>query len=438
MPMGGALGLPQSPGMTLTALWHPFADMGSVEHDRMLITRAEGVWVWDEAGRSYLDGTAALWYANLGHGRPEIAEAVHRQLRLLDAYSIFGDYANEPALELPERLAALAPVPGSRVFLGSGGGDAIEAAAKIARAYHAQHGARDRVHLIGRAQGYHGTHGIGTAIGGIAANATGFGTLVGDASTIPHDDADALEREIHRIGGDRVAAFFCEPVIGAGGVHLPADGYIEAVAEICRRHGVLFVADCVIYGFGRLGTWLGIDRWPVEPDLITLAKGITGGTLPVGAVIAAPHVAEPFFTGRPGAPVLRHGATYAGHPACCAAANTALDIYEREGIVERGRTLERPLADALAPLAGHPLVAEVRAGLGALAGIELEPAALASDPQLPARWQHACREAGVLVRPLGAGIAVSPPLIVGEEEIARLAEGIADGLDRLVAAARAA
>jgi putrescine aminotransferase len=442
MPMGDRGGLLQSGGMTTfptqTALWHPFADMGRVEHDRLVITRADGAWVWDDSGRSYLDGTAALWYANLGHGRPEIAEAVHRQLRLLDAYSIFGDYANEPALELADRLAALAPVPGSRVFLGSGGGDAIETAAKLARAYHAQRGALDRVHLIGRTHGYHGTHGIGTAIGGIAANGAGFGTLVNDASTVPHDDPDALEREIHRIGGDRVAAFFCEPVLGAGGVHLPPDGYIEAVADICRRHGVLFVADCVICGFGRLGTWLGIDRWPVEPDLITLAKGITGGTLPVGAVIAAPHVAEPFFSGRPGAPVLRHGVTYAGHPACCAAANTALDIYEREQLIERGRIFERPLADALEPLAAHPLVAEVRAGLGLLAGIELDAAALAHDPQLPVRLQRACRDAGVLVRPLGAGIAVSPPLTVGEPEIVVLADGIEAGLEQLEPAAQAA
>jgi adenosylmethionine-8-amino-7-oxononanoate aminotransferase len=425
-------------GHDTTALWHPFADMGSVERDRMVITRAEGAWVWDDAGRRYLDGTAALWYANLGHGRPEIAEAVYLQLRTLDAYSIFGDYANQPALELAERLAALAPTPGSRVFLGSGGGDVIETAAKLARVYHLQRGDADRVHLISRTHGYHGTHGIGTGIAGIPANGAGFGSMVADASTVAHDDAEALEREIQRVGPHRVAAFFCEPVIGAGGVHLPPDGYIEAVAAICRRHGVLFVADCVICGFGRLGTWLGIDRWPVQPDLITLAKGVTSGALPVGALIAAPHVAEPFFTGRPGAPVLRHGATYAGHPACCAAANAALDIYEREGIVERGRTLERPLAHALDPLGDHPLVTEVRAGLGALAGIELSADARAEDPQLPIRLQRACREAGVLVRPLGAGIAVSPPLIVDEAEIELLADGIAAGLDRVAPAVRSA
>ncbi len=420
------------------ALWHPFADMGSVDGHRMVITRAEGAWVWDDGGHRYLDATASLWYANLGHGRHEIADAVAHQLRTLDAYSIFGDYANEPAIELADRLSALAPVPGSRVFLGSGGGDMIDTAAKIARRYHAHNGEPQRVHLIGRAGGYHGTHGIGTSVGGIAANAEGFGPLIADASSVPHDDAEALEAEIQRLGAERVAAFFCEPVIGAGGVHLPPDGYIESAAEICRRHGVLFVADCVICGFGRLGTWYGIDRWPVRPDLIVVAKGLSGGTMPVGALIVAPHVAEPFFTGRPEAPVLRHGPTYAGHPSCCAAANVALDIYEREELIERGWTLEAPLAAALAPLADHPLVGDVRAGLGFLAGIDVTPEALAADPGIVRGWQLACRQAGVLVRPLAKGIAVSPPLICGRDEIALIADGIAEALERIGATSAAA
>jgi adenosylmethionine-8-amino-7-oxononanoate aminotransferase len=416
------------------ALWHPFAEMGAVDADRMVITRAQGPWVWDDSGTRYLDGTAALWYSNLGHGWPEIAEAVGRQLKTLDAYSIFGDYANEPAIQLADRLAALAPSPRSRVFLGAGGGDMIDAAAKIARIHHALRGEPQRVHLIGRIDGYHGTHGIGTAVGGIAANSAGFGMLVPDASSVEHDDPDALEAEIERVGPERVAAFFCEPVIGAGGVRLPPTGYIETVAEICARHGVLFVADCVICGFGRLGTWLGIDRWPVKPDLIALAKGISGGTLPVGALIAAPEVADPFFRGAPGAPVLRHGQTYAGHPACCAAANAALDIYEREDLIERGRALEGPLADALRPLEEHGLVKEVRAGLGFLAGIELTAEGIARDPAIVVKWQKACRSAGVLVRPLGAGIAVSPPLTCGEEEIELLAAGIERGLELIAAA----
>ncbi|MBS1869675.1 MAG: aspartate aminotransferase family protein [Actinobacteria bacterium] len=406
--------------------------MGAVEESPFVLARAEDVWVWDEQGRRYLDATASLWCANAGHGRPEIAVAVERQLRELDTYSIFGDYANRPALELADRLAALAPTPGSRVFLGSGGGDAIDTAAKLARAHFQLAGERDRVHLIAREHGYHGTHGFGTSVGGIGPNVAGWGPLVPDVSRVPYDSVDALVTEIERVGPERVAAFFCEPVIGAGGVRLPPDGYVEGVADVCSRYGVLLVADCVIAAFGRLGTWLGIDRWPdVRPDLIALAKGISGGTLPVGAVLVAPHVAEPFFSGAPGAPVLRHGPTYAGHPTCCAAALATLDVYEREDLIARGRALEGPLERALRPLAAHPLVGEVRAGLGLLGAVELSEEARAADPDAVTRLTLACREQGLLVRALGTGVAVSPPLTIAAEQIAEIGAGIAEGLTAL-------
>ena len=413
------------------ALWHPFADMGAVEDAPFVLGRGEDVWVWDEQGRRYLDATASLWCANVGHGRPEIAEAVARQLRALDTYSTFGDLANRPALELADRLAALAPTPGSRVFLGSGGGDAIESAAKIARAHFQVTGQPRRVHLIAREHGYHGTHGYGTSLGGIESNISGWGPLDPAVARVPHDSVEALEAEIARLGAERVAAFFCEPVIGAGGVRLPPDGYLEAVADVCRREGVLFVADCVISAFGRLGTWLGIDRWPVEPDLIVLAKGLTGGTLPLGALIVAPHVAAPFFTGAPGAPVLRHGQTYSGHPTCCAAALATLDLYERDRLIERGRELEGPLERALRPLERHPLVGEVRAGLGLLGAVELSRKARAADPSAVARLTTACRDRGLLVRALATGVAVSPPLTIREAQIAAIGEGISEGLAAL-------
>lgn len=413
-------------------LWHPFADMGAVAATPFVLARGEDVWVWDERGRRYLDATASLWCANLGHGRPEVAEAVARQLRTLDTYGTFGDFANRPALELAERLAALAPAAGSRVFLGSGGGDAIDTAAKVARGHFQLTGRPERVHLIGREHGYHGTHGYGTSVGGIAPNAAGWGPLVPDVSHVPHDGVDALVAEIERVGPERVAAFFCEPVIGAGGVRLPPEGYVEGVADVCARYGVLFVADCIVNAFGRLGTWLGIDRWPgVRPDLIVLAKGITGGTLPLGALIVAPEVAAPWFTGAPSAPVLRHGPTYAGHPTCCAAALAALELYERDDLIPRGRALEGVLADALRPLAGHPLVGEVRAGLGLLGAVELSADARAADSGLVQRLTLACRERGLLVRAVASGVAVSPPLTIAEGQIAEIGAGIAAGLDDL-------
>ncbi|WP_439383292.1 aminotransferase family protein [Amycolatopsis lexingtonensis] len=415
------------------ALWHPFADMGAVDGDRMVITRGEGSYVWDDGGRRYFDATASLWYANFGHGRPEITDAVAKQLRTLDSYNLFGYNANEPAIELADRVAALAPEPGSKVFFGSGGGDVIDTAVKLARAYFAHTGRPEKVHVIGRAQGYHGTHGFGTAVGGIPANAAGFGPQPPDFSHVPYDSAAALEAEIERVGASRVAAFFCEPVIGAGGVLLPPDGYIEEVAAICRRHDVLFVADCVIAAWGRLGTWFGIDRWAVQPDMITTAKGITGGTIPLGALIVAPRVAEPFFTGAPGAPIFRHGATYAGHPVACAAGLATLDIYERDGLIPRGRELEKPLADAVSGVSGHPLVAEVRAGLGFLAAVELTAEVMDADPGAPVKLQRACRDEGVIVRNLGRGVAVSPPLIAAEPELDLLAAALPKALDRLAA-----
>jgi putrescine aminotransferase len=406
-----------------TRFWHPFADMGSVSQSELVIERGEGVWVYDTEGNRYLDGTASLWYANIGHGRADVAEAVARQMRTLEAYSTFGDFGNRPANELAERLAAVAPMDDARVFLASGGGDAIDTAAKIARRHWILRGHPERTHLIARTQGYHGTHGFGTSIGGIEANVTNWGPL------------EALEAEILHVGPDRVAAFFCEPVIGAGGVHPPADGYIEGIADLCAEHGVLLVIDSVICGFGRLGTWFGVERWEeVRPDLITFAKGVTSGYLPLGGVIVSGEVAAPFFEA-PGGPMLRHGATYAGHPSCCAAALEVMDIYERERLLTRGRDLERPLADALAPLADHPAVAEVRAGLGLLGAVQLAPAALEQDSAAVARLAQGAREAGVLVRPLLGSVAVSPPLTVEVEHLQQLADGIRAGLDRLDSAA---
>jgi putrescine---pyruvate transaminase len=414
-----------------TRFWHPFADMGAVSQRELLIERGEGVWVFDDEGNRYLDGTAALWYANIGHGRAEVADAVAAQMRRLEAYSTFGDFGNRPADELAARLAARAPMDDARVFLTSGGGDSIDTAAKLVRRHFVVAGQRERTHIIARTQGYHGTHGFGTSLGGIESNTTNWGPLIPEISVVEHDSLPALAAEIERVGPDRVAAFFCEPVIGAGGVHLPPEGYIQGVADLCAEHGILLVVDSVICGFGRLGTWFGIERWEdVRPDLITFAKGVTSGYLPLGGVMVAGHVAGPFFEA-PGGPMLRHGATYAGHPTCCAAAHAVLDIYESEGLIARGRELEGALRDALAPLAAHPAVGEIRAGLGLLAAVQLSDEALESDPAAVAKLAQGAREAGVLVRPLLGAVAVSPPLTVEQEHLEMLAEGIRAGLDRL-------
>jgi putrescine aminotransferase len=414
-----------------TSLWHPFADMAAVRGHELVIERGEGIWLWDDEGRRYLDASASLWYCNVGHGRTEIADAVHRQMAQLEAWSIFGDAATPPALALADRLAGLSSLEGAKVFLTTGGGDAIDTAAKLARLYWQVLGQPERLHIVSRTNAYHGTMAFGTSIGGIEANRTGYGPLVPSTSQVPWDSPEAVADELERVGPERVAAFFFEPVIGAGGVLPPPPGYIERVAEICRDAGVLLVCDSVICGFGRLGTWLGFERFGVEPDLVTFAKGVTSGYLPLGGVVVSGRVAEPFWN-EPGV-VVRHGQTYAGHAAVCAAGLANLDILEREGLLARGRELEQVALETMAPLAEHPLVGEVRGGTGLLVGIAFDPAALAEEPGLPVKAYRAIREHGVIIRSLGASLAVSPPLTITPAELELLRDGVRAGLDALVA-----
>jgi adenosylmethionine-8-amino-7-oxononanoate aminotransferase len=412
-----------------TKFWHPFADMAAVAtNGATVLERGEGAYVWDADGRRYLDATASLWYCNVGWGRSEIADAVAAQLAALPAYSTFGDLSNRPAEELAEKVGALAPVADSKVFLTSGGSDSIDTATKMVRRYWQLVGEPERTVLIRRTKAYHGMHTAGTSLAGIPANASGHGELIEDVAEVAWDDADALRTAIDDIGAGKVAAFFCEPVIGAGGVFPPPEGYLRAARAVCRETGVLFVADEVITGFGRCGDWFASSRWQLEPDILTCAKGITSGYLPMGGVIAAPRVWEPFWA--TGAGLWRHGYTYSGHAAVAAAALANLAIMEREDLPGRALQLEKDLAEALAPLAAHELVAEVRAGAGVLGAVQLEPELAAADPSLAGRVGMGAREAGVFVRPLVEGaIAVSPPLVITSEDLELLHDGFLAGLD---------
>jgi putrescine---pyruvate transaminase len=416
-----------------SAYWHPFADMAAVPGHELVIARGEGVYLWDDRGQRYLDGTASLWHAHIGHGREEMAEAIVKQLRALEAFQTFGDVANPPALELVERLVQLSPMTDPRVFLCLGGGDAIDTAAKLARQYWAALDQPDRVHLISRTFAYHGTHGFGTSLVGMESMRQGMGPLLGSVSHVDHQSPEALEAEIERVGPGNVAAFFCEPVIGAGGVRPAPEGYIEAVAAICKRHGILLVIDSVICAFGRVGTWFGYERWNIEPDMVVLAKGITSGYLPLGGVMVSDAIAEPFWSAA-GGPMFRHGATYAGHPTCCAAALANLAIIEREGLVTRGRELEGVLMEVLAPLADHPACGEIRGGLGLAAAVDLTPEALKNVPGAMGRYSSAVRAAGVLCRTQATGLAIGPPLIVERAHLEEIAAAVRAGLDAVAAA----
>jgi len=410
-------------GAAAPALWNAFANMSSLAGHAVTIVRGAGSTVFDDGGRPYLDALASLWYCNVGHGRAELADAAATQMRQLAAYQTFEPFSNQPAEALARRIVDLAPLPGAKVFLTPGGGsDAVDTAAKLARSYWRALGQESKQITIGRSHAYHGMNAYGTSLGGIPANTDPFVPLVSHVEHVAWDDAPALEKAIETAGAGRVAAFFCEPVIGAGGVYPPPEGYLASVREICRRHDVLFIADEVITGFGRTGAWLASERFALDPDLITTAKGLSSGYAPIGAVIASARVAEPFW--RPGSTeIFRHGYTYSAHPTACAVASANLDLIEREHLVARVAELEPVLARTLAPLAGHELVGEVRAGTGLLAAVEIAGSARAADPGIGPRLVADIRERGVITRLLrGIALQISPPFVITEAEIARIAE----------------
>lgn len=399
------------------------ADMASVAGHEFLITDGSGATVTSADGRTFIDATAALWYCNVGHGRTEIGDAVARQMSRLAAYSNFGDYTTEPTRDLADRLAAMAPMAGAKIFFTSGGSDSVDTAVKLVRRYWHLRGRPERVHIVTRTRSYHGMHLAGTSMAGIPGNREGYGALGPDMSIVEWNDPWALAKEIDEIGAERVAAFFCEPVIGAGGVYLPPEGYLEEVRAICREREVLFVADEVICGFGRTGAMFGSDRWQLDPDVMLTAKGLTSGYLPMGAVFISGAIAEPFWS-TPGV-IWRHGYTYSGHASTAAAAMANLDIIEREGLVERVADLQLPMRAALAPLGSHDHVHEVRSGIGLLGAVQIRPEVLAEDPTFMPRLITAIRDQGVLTRALADGsVQVSPAFVIDREQLTRIAGAI--------------
>jgi putrescine---pyruvate transaminase len=398
--------------------------------NKITIVRGQGATIYDSAGRSYLDAIASLWYCNVGYGRDELAEAAAAQMREIAGFQAYEVFTSEAAEELAHRVARLAPIPAAKVFFTPGGGsDAVDTAAKLARAYWHAVGQPGKQIIIGRTHAYHGVNAFGTSIGGIPAFSEPFGPLVTLVEHVPWDDAGALAKLIEQAGAERVAAFFCEPVVGAGGVYFPPEGYLAEVQQICRDQDVLLVADEVICGFGRTGEWFGSGRYGLDPDMMTVAKGLTSGYLPLGAVLAGPKVAGPFW--QAGATqIFRHGYTYSAHPAACAVGLANLDILEREQLVSRVGRLEPVLAAALAPLAEHQLVAEVRTGAGLLGAVEIAPSAREADPGLGARVVASARERGVITRLLrGAALQVSPPFVITEEELGQIGEVFAAVLE---------
>jgi putrescine---pyruvate transaminase len=417
--------------MTDVHLWHPFADMARVPGSELTIVAGDGSWVTDDQGRRYLDASASLWYCNIGHGRAEIADAAAAQMRRLAAYHTFDVFTNEPARELARRLAQMSPTgPGSAVFFTSGGSEAVDTAAKLARRYWEAKGEPQRRLLVAREGAYHGMAAYGTSLAGIAPNRAGWGPLVREVAHVDADDADALGGVFERHSGE-VAAFIGEPVRGAGGVYPPPPGYWERVQALCREHDVLLIVDEVVTGFGRLGVPFACERFGIVPDLACVAKGISSGYMPLGAVLSGARVREALWSADAG-PV-RHGYTYSGHPTACTVGLANLDVLERESLYDRVRDLEPVLGEQLGPLAQHPLVDDVRT-IGLLAGVELSAAARASVPDLAERVTRRAREHGVLVRNLvGHSLQISPPFVITAGELGHLAQVLRTALDETAA-----
>ena len=419
-----------------TSFWHGFADMHTIKDAQLVFRSGEGVWLESVDGRRFIDATAALWYCAVGYGRRSIADAVAEQLVRLPAYSSFGAYTTEPTLALASRLAAMSPIPDARVFFGSGGSDAVDTAAKLARRYWDVSGKPAKRVIVSREHGYHGMHAWGTSLSGIPGNKAGYaGDIIDEVVHVGWSDTETLGALFEQRGHE-IAAFIGEPVIGAGGVYPPEPSYWPEVQRLCREHDILLIADEVITGFGRTGVMWGSQRYGIEPDMITFAKVVTSGYQPLGGVLVGTRVAGPFWEGSAPGPMFVHGYTYSGHAAACAAAMANLDIIEGEGLVARVAAMEAGFETAVRRLASAPNVGEVRT-VGLTAAVAIAADRLAADPGLPARVVAAALRHGVATRVVrGHALQISPAFTITEGEVDALVDGLGAALDDVAAATR--
>jgi putrescine---pyruvate transaminase len=396
---------------------HPFAKPANT--DFVDIVSGAGAVVRDRDGNTYVDALASLWYCSVGHGRTEIADAVAEQMRTLAGFHTFEKFTNPPADRLCDQVVDLAALGGARVFLTSSGSEAVDSAFKIARAAQAVAGNPQRTVIISRAPSYHGVTYGGLAATGLPANQAHFGPMLPEVIQTPKDDLDAVAA-VFAERPDEVAAVIAEPLIGAGGVHPPAPGYLEGLRRLCDQHGAWLIFDEVICGFGRLGRWFGGQHYGVRADLVTFAKAITSGYVPLGGVIVGPAVLaafdhDPDF-------VLRHGNTYSGHPTACAAALANLEILRREALIERVPAIGQRLSSGLRSIADDGAVAEVR-GDGAVWAVGLHAGVDAPTVRDAMLAQH------VIARPIGTDtIAFCPPLVISYEQIDQCVEALGKAL----------
>jgi beta-alanine--pyruvate transaminase len=431
----------------LEAFWMPFTANRQFKSKPRLFVGAKDMHYTTHDGRQVLDGTAGLWCCNAGHGRKKISEAVAKQIQQMDYAPAF-QMGHPSAFELASRLTNLVPGDLDHVFFTNSGSESVDTALKIALAYHRVKGQAARTRLIGRERGYHGVGFGGISVGGIVNNRKFFGPMLAGVDHLPHTHnleknafskgqpewgahlADELERIVALHDASTIAAVIVEPVAGSTGVLIPPKGYLQKVRQICDKHGILLIFDEVITGFGRLGLPFGAEQFDVLPDMITCAKGLTNGAVPMGAVFARKHLYDAFMdNAAENAIELFHGYTYSAHPVACAAALASLDIYKEEGLFENCRNLSKYWEDAVHSLKGVKNVIDLR-NMGLIAGIELE-----SIPGKPTARAFAAflqaYEKGLLIRTTGDIIALSPPLIVSKSHIDQIFELLAGVLKNL-------
>jgi beta-alanine--pyruvate transaminase len=433
--------------LSLEELWMPFTANRAFKRAPRLLAKAHGMYYTDVDGNEILDGTAGLWCVNAGHCRERIVSAIQKAAATLD-YAPGFNLGHPLQFQLASRVAQMLPDGMDRVFFGNSGSEAVDTALKIAIAYHASRGDTQRQRFVGRVRGYHGVGFGGISVGGIENNRKIFASHL-----VPHTDAhlpqthgiaenlfsqgqpqrgahlaDALEELCRTHGGNTIAAVIVEPVAGSAGVLVPPVGYLERLRAICDTHGILLIFDEVITGFGRLGSAFGATRFGVTPDMMTVAKGITNGAVPMGAVFAKNVIYETVVNATEAGIEFFHGYTYSGHPLACAAGLATLDVYRDEGLFERAAELAPYWEAAVHSLKGEPHVIDIR-NLGLVAGIELA----ARDGKVGARGMDIhvdCFRNGLLVRVTGDIIALSPPLIIEKPQIDRIVDGIRTSLQR--------
>ncbi|WP_259779707.1 aspartate aminotransferase family protein [Aestuariispira ectoiniformans] len=430
----------------LEAFWMPFTANRQFKKNPRMLVEAEGMFYTNDQGQKILDGTAGLWCVNAGHKRPKIVEAIQKQAAELDYAPAF-QMGHPKAFELASKLVQLTPQGMDHVFYTNSGSESVETALKIAIAYQRARGEGTRTRLIGRERGYHGVNFGGISVGGIVSNRKTFGTLLTGVDHLPHthdlernaftrgqpehgaEFADDLERICALHDPSTIAAVIVEPMAGSTGVLLPPKGYLQRLREICDKYGILLIFDEVITGFGRLGSPFAADFFGVTPDIITTAKGLTNGVVPMGAVFVRDEIYNTFMTGPENMIELFHGYTYSGNPIACAAGLATLETYKEEGLLTRGADMAQYWEDSIHALADCKNVKDIR-NMGLIGAIELE--GIAGEPTKRAFNAFLkAYEKGVLIRTTGDIIALSPPLIIEKEHIDQLFSTLRDVLNSL-------